>query len=238
MAKSNIFTDGDSWLNRGLSHLFDILLLGLLTTILCIPVITVGAALTANMDAMLRIGMKKDNKIFKRYFSVFAKNFGKATLIWLIMLVVGVLIGGTIAVCLGGFLSMDATVRVIATIFSIIMGVMYCFTFSYVFALQSRYENKITTTILNALLIGISNFPKSILLTALTVGLGVLGFYFTGLIPLFVILALSFVTFLGGIMTVPILAKLGDAEAAGKDPEEEPEEESEEAEISTETEKK
>lgn len=217
MAKSNIFTDGDSWLNRGLSHLFDILLLGIITTLLCIPVITIGAALTANMDAMLQIGLKKDNKIFKRYFSVFGKNFGKATLIWLIMLVVGVLIGATVAVCLGGFLSMDSTVRVIATVFSIIMAIMYCFTFCYVFALQSRYENKIFTTIINALLIGISNFPKSILLTVLVIGLGVLGFFYTGLIPLFVVLALSFVTFLGGIMMVPIFGKLGDAEAAGED---------------------
>ena len=235
MAKSNIFTDGDSWLNRGLSHLFDILLLGILTTLLCIPVITIGAALTANMDAMIQIALKKDDKPFKRFFSVFGKNFGKATLIWLIMLIVGALVGGTVAVCLGGFLSMDSTVRVIASIVSIIAALMYCFTFSYVFALQSRYENKVTTTILNALLIGISNFPKSMVLTALTIGLGVLGFFFTGLIPLFVVLGLSFVTFLGGIMIVPILAKLGDDEAAGKEVyEEEPEEE----EISTETKKK
>ena len=69
MAKSNFFTDSDSWFNRGLSRLFDILLLGIITTILCIPVITIGAAITANMDIMLRIALKKENKIFKQYFS-------------------------------------------------------------------------------------------------------------------------------------------------------------------------
>ena len=71
MAKSNFFTDSDSWFNRGLSRLFDILLLGIITTVLCIPVVTIGAAVTANMDVMLRIALKKDNKIFKQYFSAF-----------------------------------------------------------------------------------------------------------------------------------------------------------------------
>ena len=66
MAKrSNFLTDSDSWFNRGLSRLFDILLLGVITTALCIPVITIGAAITANMDIMLRIALKKENKIIK-----------------------------------------------------------------------------------------------------------------------------------------------------------------------------
>ena len=97
MAKrSNFFTDSESWFNRGLSRLFDILLLGIVTTALCIPVITIGAAITANMDIMLRIALKKEDKIMKGYFQAFGKNFLKATLIWLVYLLIGALVGGTV----------------------------------------------------------------------------------------------------------------------------------------------
>lgn len=228
MAKrSNFFTDSDSWFNRGLSRLFDILLLGIVTTALCIPVITIGAAITANMDIMLRIALKKEDKIMKGYFQAFGKNFLKATLIWLVYLVIGALVGGAAAVTLGGFLSMDSTIRVIMSILSIIMVILYGISICYVFALQARYENKIFTTMLNSILIAISNFPQSALMLGLTAGLTVLGFFFVGLIPIFVVLEFSFVTYISGKLIVPILGKLGDKEAAGEDitEEEVPEEE-------------
>lgn len=233
MGKSNFFLDSESWFNRGLSRLFDILLMGIITTLLCIPVITIGAAITANQDVMLQIALKKDNKIFKRYFQAFGKNFLKSTLIWLIYLLVGALIGGAVIVTMGGFLSMDQTLRVIMTVLSLAMLVFYGFSICYVFALQSRYENKIFTTILNSVLISISNLPKSLLMLALTAGLITLGYFFTGLIPLFAILEFSFVTYLSGKLIVPILGKLGDREAAGEEiieeeTDEEPEEETEE----------
>lgn len=215
--KKNVFTDGDSWLNSGLSRFFDIIVLGLLTTILCIPVITIGAAITANMDLMLRYAMKKDEGVYKRFFYTFRKNFLKSTLIWLIMLVVGVLVVGAAYMSFVGVGDVGSTMRIILVVFTLLMLVLYGFTFTYVFALQSRYENKVGTTIMNAMLIGLSNLPKSIVLFGLTVGLTALGYVYTGLIPLFVILEFTIVTFIAGKLIVPILAKLGDAEAAGEE---------------------
>ena len=218
MAKrSNFFTDSESWFNRGLSRLFDILLLGIVTTALCIPVITIGAAITANMDIMIRIALKKEDKIMKGYFQAFGKNFLKATLIWLVYLVIGALVGGAAVVTLGGFLSMDSTIRVIMSILSIIMVILYGISICYVFALQARYENIIFTTMLNSILIAISNFPQSALMLGLTAGLTVLGYFFVGLIPIFVVLEFSFVTYISGKLIVPILGKLGDKEAAGEE---------------------
>ncbi len=218
MAKrSNFFTDSESWFNRGLSRLFDILLLGIVTTALCIPVITIGAAITANMDIMLRIALKKEDRIMKGYFQAFGKNFLKATLIWLVYLLIGALVGGAAVVTLGGLLSMDSTIRVIMSILSIIMVILYGISICYVFALQARYENKIFTTMLNSILIAISNFPQSALMLGLTAGLTVLGYFFVGLIPLFVVLEFSFVTYISGKLIVPILGKLGDKEAAGEE---------------------
>ena len=188
-----------------------------MTTALCIPVITIGAAITANMDIMLRIALKKEDRIMKGYFQAFGKNFLKATLIWLVYLLIGALVGGAAVVTLGGLLSMDSTIRVIMSILSIIMVILYGISICYVFALQARYENKIFTTMLNSILIAISNFPQSALMLGLTAGLAVLGYFFVGLIPLFVVLEFSFVTYISGKLIVPILGKLGDKEAAGEE---------------------
>lgn len=230
--KKNALTDGDSWFNRSLSRLFDILLFGIITTALCIPVITIGAAITANMDIYLQCALKKDSKLFKRYFKAFAKNFLKSTLIWIIMLLVGALIGGLLIVRSGGYIELSEGMKTFVTIFALVMALLYCITFTYVFTLQSRYENPIGTTIINALLIGITNFPRSIFLIALTAAMFILGYIFPGLIPLAAILEFSFVTFFSAKLIVPVLAKLGDREAAGEYVEEEeaPEEEAAEEE--------
>ena len=214
---NNAFMDGDSWLNVGLSHLFDILLLGIITGLLCVPVITAGAAITANYDVMFRISLKKENSIFKQYFAAFKKNFLQSTVIWLMMLVLGALIVFSAVVSLGGFVSMDQPIRIAMVIVSIILTLIYGFEISYVFALQARFENKVMTTIVNALVISIGNFPKSFGMLLMTGALVALGCYIWGLIPLFIILEFSFVTFFSSKILLSIFAKMGDDEAAGKD---------------------
>ncbi|MBR6093426.1 MAG: YesL family protein [Lachnospiraceae bacterium] len=213
----NAMMDNDSWLNVGLSHLFDILLLGIITTALCIPVVTAGPAITANFDVMFRISLKKESSVFKQYFIAFKKNFLKSLVIWLIMLVLGAFIIFSAVVSLGGFVSMDQPVRIGMIIVSIILALIYGFEITYVFALQARYENKIMTTILNALLVSIGNFPKSFGMLLMTGVLVALGCFIWGLIPLFFILEFSFVTFFSSKILLSIFAKMGDDEAAGKD---------------------
>lgn len=219
--KKNVLTDGDSWLNRGLSRLFDILLFGIITMILCLPVITIGAAITANMDVYMQCALKKDGKLFRRYFKAFAKNFLKATLIWIILLIVGLLIGGLVIISLGDYAQLSEGMKTFITIFSLIMALLYCLTFAYVFTLQGRYENPIGTTIINALIIGVTNFPRSIFMVALTAAMVALGYFLPGVIPLCVLLEFSFINYFSAKLIVPVLAKLGDKEAAGEYVEEE-----------------
>lgn len=219
--KKNVFTDGDSWLNRGLSRLFDILLFGIITMILCVPIITIGAAITANMDVYLQCALQKDGKLFKRYFKAFAKNFLKSTLIWIILLVVGLMIGGLVVIVLGDYAKLSEGMKTFISIFSLIMALLYCLTFAYVFTLQGRYENSIGTTIINALIIGVTNFPRSIFMVALTAAMVAIGYFFPGVIPLCVLVEFSFINYFSAKLIVPVLAKLGDKEAAGEYVEEE-----------------
>ena len=134
-----------------------------------------------------------------------------------LMLVLGALIVFSAVVSLGGFVSMDQPIRIAMVIVSIILTLIYGFEISYVFALQARFENKVMTTIVNALVISIGNFPKSFGMLLMTGALVALGCYIWGLIPLFIILEFSFVTFFSSKILLSIFAKMGDDEAAGKD---------------------
>ena len=65
----------------GLSRIFDVMFLALLTFVCCIPIVTAGAAISAMYDIMIKMVLDRDHGIFKPYFAAFAKNFKKGTLI-------------------------------------------------------------------------------------------------------------------------------------------------------------
>ncbi len=70
-----------------LSKLADLLFLNILMVLGCLPIVTIGASLTAGHFVALRI--KRDEaKVFSDYFRSFKENFGQATVIWLILAVI------------------------------------------------------------------------------------------------------------------------------------------------------
>ena len=84
---SNFFNP-DAPFMQGLSKVADIILLNILTVLLSIPVVTIGAAVTALYDAMWRI-LRDEGGIYKNFFLAFKNNFKQATIIWLLALVTG-----------------------------------------------------------------------------------------------------------------------------------------------------
>ena len=71
-----------------LSKVADLMWLNLLTIMMCIPVITAGAALTAKDYMCYKILKNEEAGITKGFFHSFKQNFKQATAIWLMMLVV------------------------------------------------------------------------------------------------------------------------------------------------------
>ena len=63
------------------------LVLGFLAIICSIPVITIGAAMTAMHKSMMLYVTEEDKKIFKNFFDAFKLHFKQSTLIWLLNLV-------------------------------------------------------------------------------------------------------------------------------------------------------
>lgn len=140
----------------------DLVLLNLLFLITCLPVFTIGAAVTALYTMCFRLMREEYSGIVKSYFRSFKDNFKQATLIWLLLLVLVVpaLYYFILLFRLEGILRYSAFVFVIIAA----VGLM---TASYVFPWISQFENTTVQSLKNALILSISRLPRTAAILAI-----------------------------------------------------------------------
>ncbi|MCR4586879.1 MAG: DUF624 domain-containing protein [Lachnospiraceae bacterium] len=148
----------DSPVMRFLSRMADLIWLNILALICCVPIITIGASLTALHYVCLKMVRNEEGYITKSFFSSFKRNFVQATVIWLIMLVMILIFAGDIYILLQGTFPLVLTILVGIVMFLSLIGM------TMVFPVLARFDNTVKNTIKNAFLMGIANFPKVILM--------------------------------------------------------------------------
>lgn len=157
----NIFSL-DSPLFRICSKIADIFLLNLIFVITCIPLVTIGASLTALHSVSTKMVKGEEGYIIRGFLKVFKENFKQATGIYLIMAALGIVIGTDIYFWMnleGAFANVMSAVSIGAACFWF-MGLIY------VFVLQATFENPVKRTIINSFLIALQRFPVTLLLAA------------------------------------------------------------------------
>ena len=76
-----------------LNKMTDLILLNVIWLISCIPVITIGAATTAMYYVCIVSIRQGDGYVVKRFWYSFKNNFKQATIIWMIILILGIIMG-------------------------------------------------------------------------------------------------------------------------------------------------
>ncbi len=177
------FFDLESPLMRTLNRVADLMILNLLMIVCCIPIITVGASVTAMHYVILKMIRGEEGYLVRGFFKSFAANFKQATLIWLLMLVVIVVyVGDAFIFSYSGIaFPKPLVIAVIA------VGVILYLISMYVFPLLARFENTIRNTLRNAALMAVANLPKTILM-AIFYALPLVISYFSTYALLFVFL--------------------------------------------------
>lgn len=139
----------------------DILILNILFVITSIPVVTIGMSLSAMYRVTLRMARKECNYVAKEYFRACREEWKKSTVIWLIILVSG------------GVLVFDVTVgKDMWNALNIAVGALFFIwgmLFTYVFAVQARFENTVKNIFKNALYMAVRHFPFTVIMMALNV---------------------------------------------------------------------
>jgi len=154
------FFDLDSPLMSGLNKMADLMILNILTIVMCIPVVTAGASITAMHYVCLKLVRNEETYIIKQFFKSFKENFVQSTAIWFIKLALAVIlyIDYRIAITSESDLPFIFVVGLFAvTVLAFALGL-------HAFALQAKFVNKVFVTIKNSVLVGLLIFPKTILM--------------------------------------------------------------------------
>ena len=154
----------DNPVMRFLSRVADVMILNLLFLVCSIPIITIGASLSALYYCLFKIKEEEEGYLLKKFFHSFRQNFKQATLMWLIFLGVAILLILEFVM----YRNVDGTMGNVARAV-IVVGLIFWYLIStYAFALQSKFYNSIRNTLINAVLLMFANGPRSIAIVALT----------------------------------------------------------------------
>ncbi len=207
----------DSPIMQALGKMADLMWLNVLTLICCIPIVTVGASLTAMNYMALKIVRDEECYITKGFFKSFKENFRQATVIWLILAVAAIVLISDFYV----IWSLGFDFNIVLKIAIVVAAVFVVFTGLYVFPVLAKFDNTIKQTFKNAFLMSIMQFPKTILMAALYVLPLFLGFLFYQIIPLVFVFGLSVPAWLSAKLYNKFFQRLEDqilAASAGEEP--------------------
>lgn len=131
----------------------DLFMLNIMFVVSCIPIFTIGAALTALYTVTNKMVKNEEGPVSQEYWRAFKVNFKEATKIWLIMMLI-------IAALVGQYLYILFNENQISKYLIIILGfefIIMCFEMPLLFPLVARYKNTTGAMIKNSLFIALSN---------------------------------------------------------------------------------
>jgi len=163
----------NSPLIRFLGKAADLMILNILFLITCIPVITIGASLTALHYVTLRMVSGGEASVVRDYFHSFRQNFRQATAIWLILGILTLLLAYDYSAVWGG----EGYVAAVVKVMSVVASAALVMIFLYVFAILAKFNNTVKGTLLNAVTISVSVFPRTLSMFMLVAACAALTFY-------------------------------------------------------------
>ena len=146
--------------------------LNLLWAICSLPIITAGAATTALFKACRYVISDQGGGVTSVFFSAFKINFKQSTIAWLILLVLGAVLG-----CDGYVLyhmRFSSTFWTLLTAVFFVALAAFAIILMYIFPLMANYENTIPAMFKNSLMIGMRFLICTVLMAAVYAGMGFL----------------------------------------------------------------
>ena len=141
----------------------NLLLLNLLFLLCCLPVVTIGASLTAMYSVTLKMAKGEESYIARSFFRAFRDNFRQATLLWLVVLFVALALladhwfANRMMEAVNNGTASDpqlfATVSGVLSVFSKVMLFIWAAISAYIFPIAAKFENTMKNILKNALII-------------------------------------------------------------------------------------
>lgn len=187
----------------------DLMILNLLFILCSLPVVTLGASLTAMHRVTQNMLFEQEEPIIKSFFRAFRQNFKQSTLAWLVELVVIVSLVCDVLLVMAYF---DGGLAKAMYILVAVLAILVAGVFSYLMPLIARYENGMRQQVNNAVVLAIIKLPKTVLLTLLNLLPVILLLIsvpvFVQTLIFWVIIGFAFVSFLTSSILKPVFQQL------------------------------
>ena len=199
----NIFDEGSAF-QRFLGKMTDLMILNIVTLLMCLPVITAGAALTGMHYVLLKLVRGQEGYIVRSFFRSFKRNLLQATVLWGVFLVLWYLVASNLILLIrgepGGSLWLLCALLVTALILVIVM--------IYTFAILARFDNTILHTLFNAVTLTLGELPRSLEMLLITLIPLAAGLRVTVLLPLLILFGLSVPGYACAMVYEPVFARI------------------------------
>lgn len=143
---------------RFMSRAWDLIIVNILTLLTCLPIVTIGASLSAMHYVLIRLHRNEEGRISSNYFSAFRSNFRQGTIFWAIFGVSFLFLWGDWRLIGVYGKSLPAAVR-----YAVPAAALFLFMImQYIFPLQARFENTIAGTFQNAFILSFSKLIRTV----------------------------------------------------------------------------
>ena len=126
--------------------------LNILWFLCSLPVFTIGASTTALYYVTLKMAKTEEGNITKAFFRSFRENFKQGTIIWMILLGLGIILG------IDGYvlyhMRFENAFWAVCTAVFIVAVVAYAIVLMYIFPLLARFNNTTPAMFKNSIMIG------------------------------------------------------------------------------------
>ncbi|MEG0286464.1 MAG: DUF624 domain-containing protein [Vagococcus sp.] len=146
------------------SKIWCLLVLNVLIVLTSLPIVTIGASLTAAYTVTTKMIQTDETKVITYFFESFRSNFKKSLFLWLPLLVISLILGIDWL-----YLVQTNQVKSLMTIGVVAFSLFAIQCLQVIFFYLSRYEIELKEMVKNTVLIGLQQPFKSLLL--LIVGL-------------------------------------------------------------------
>ena len=157
------FFDPEGGVMKVLSRIADLAVLNILWMICCIPVVTAGAATTALFDMCLKMVKNRESYIVRGYMKSLKNNFKKATIIWMAVFVILLVLGMDFRI----MCYWENNLRYPMLVMVLLALLLVVFVLVYVFALIAKFENTVLEYVRNAFFMSLKHFPATLVLVVI-----------------------------------------------------------------------
>ena len=143
-----------------INTLCNFVVLNLVFLISCLPVITIGTALSSLYYVTLREARGEYGYLVRTYIKEFRKNLKSGTAAFAVLFV----IGAVILFILAFWFNLGAIPAAALTVLLAVGAIVWLFTFTYTFPLIARFNNSTKQTLINAFCLMMSNVKATLAL--------------------------------------------------------------------------